>query len=193
MLRNFFWRARAVWKLEALQDKQKLVAYAGHIFFREQVEYAKKRQTSTNPKSLHKISAGGQNVKYTPKKKIITKQAVKRKRSPSNGVVKDRSIASMYCGRPQSMIRAFVPDQSTFLGFPKPKANYLFSWLRNCEIAGILTADDHEMILKRFQKVQDGILKMPNAQENLKVLYQRLAMATAFEEKGIKNFLDESM
>jgi len=148
----------------------------------------------------HRV-ARGPPKKSTAGPHIITKKTTKVKskniRKPvtkkANRLTKDISstgLANRLIGGNHTMLRAVVPRQNLELGFCKPTPRSIFTFLKNCVIAGHLEESKHLEILELFAKVQGAILRRPGHAWSLDRLYIQLATCSAFEEHGIQRMVD---
>lgn len=121
-------------------------------------------------------------------RKPVTKKA--NRTHTSNKDISNSGLANRLIGGNHTMLRAVVPRQNLELGICKPTPRSIFTFLKNCVIAGHLEESKHLEILELFAKVQGAILRRPGHAWSLDRLYIQLATCSAFEEHGIQRMVN---
>lgn len=130
-----------------------------------------------------------------PENNIEMKKKRRKKRREKSVIAKEakrtktaKKFAERISESNLTLARAYIPDSNIFLGFAKAKPHSLFTWLRNCRIAGHISEHKQKYLLEKYEEAENRALNTENSEKILSILYRRLSTATAFEEDGIARF-----
>ena len=152
----------------------------------------KRNRDFTPKKAVRSCSPNPFDLGEPPEKsrKIFAKKPTNANSSQSKEPrnLTQNELSERLTGEKLTMVRAFVPAKGIHPGIAKANFKEIATWLRNCETAGYIF--DELGMLQRIELAASKIMNGEDWEKNLKLLWTRISIATAFgPEEGLRKII----